>query len=115
MDQSKHVKCWTCYGDGVVSGHRGPESCPDCAGAGTLASPLVLTERRLRELERSYDERGDAASRDVSWLIAEVRRSQHALVQILAASQDADENDALAKRIKYLANDVLRVYAPTRA
>jgi hypothetical protein len=75
-----------------------------------LPSPLVLTEWRLRELERAYGERGQAGQ-DVSWLIAEVRRAHHVLVQILAASQDADENDAIASKIRFLANEVLRVYA----
>jgi hypothetical protein len=85
-------------------------TCPDCAGLGLLPSLLVLTESRLRELERAYDKRGGQAQQDVSWLVAEVRRTHQALVQILAASQDADDADAIAIKIKFIANDVLRVY-----
>jgi hypothetical protein len=44
------------------------------------------------------------------WLVAEVRRAHHALLQILAASQDGDEDDPILTRIKFLANDVLSVY-----
>jgi hypothetical protein len=69
----------------------------------------VLTEWRLRELERAYGERGQA-SQDVGWLISEVRKAHHVLVQILAAGQDADESDATARRIRFLANAVLQVY-----
>jgi hypothetical protein len=43
-------------------------------------------------------------------LVSEVRRAHHALLQILASSQDGDEDDASLKRIKFLANDVLSVY-----
>ncbi len=51
----------------------------------------------------------------MSWLVTEVRRAHHALLQILAASQDADEGDAMATKIKFIANDVLRVYPPKPA
>jgi hypothetical protein len=104
------MKCWTCYGEGVTTSEHGPRNCPDCGGLGMLPSPLVLTEWRLRELERAYGEHGQTGQ-DVSWLIAEVRRAHHVLVQILAASQDADDDDAIASKIRFLANEVLRVYA----
>ena len=112
MSQSKHVKCWTCYGEGVVSGARGPEACGDCGGEGVLPSALVLTEWRLRELERGYERLGGDAARDVGWLVSEVRLAHQALTQILAASQDADANDPLLTRIKFIANDVLHLYPP---
>ena len=49
-------------------------------------------------------------SQDVHWLVAEVRRAHHALMQIMAASQDADDSEATATKIKFIANDVLGVY-----
>ena len=106
-------KCVTCYGEGTVGSDRGPARCPDCSGLGTLPSQTVLTERRLRELERICTHPGVDLSRDVEWLVTEVRRSQHALLQILAASQDADPDDTRAAQIRGLANDVLCVYAPS--
>jgi hypothetical protein len=110
--ESARAECLTCYGQGVTSSERGPAACPDCGGLGQLPSPLVLTEWRLRALERSYEKQGGQAGQDITWLVSEVRRAHHALVQILAASQDADDTNATATKIKFLANDVLRVYPP---
>jgi hypothetical protein len=57
-----------------------------------------------------YGAHSGAARQDVSWLVGEVRRAHHALIQILAASQDAEETDATATQIKFIANNVLGVY-----
>jgi hypothetical protein len=108
-NRRESLKCWTCY---VTTGDHGPRNCPDCGGLGQLPSPLVLTEWRLRELERSYSG-GGQAGQDVGWLISEVRKAHHALVQILAAGQEADDGDAIATRIRFLANEVLQVYPTT--
>jgi len=104
-------KCATCFGEGALFRDLGPETCPDCCGLGELPSASVLRERRLRELEHLYARRTED-SRDVRWLIAEVRRSQHALLQILAASQEVGGADAIAQKIRFLANDVLGLYRP---
>ena len=101
-------KCATCYGEGEVASEYGPQSCADCGGLGSLPSATVLTERRLRELERIHD--AGEVGEDVRWLIAEVRRSQHAMIQILAASQDAPQEDPICKKIRFLSNQVLGVY-----
>ena len=103
-------KCVTCYGEGMVGGDNGPERCDDCLGLGLLPSHTVLTERRLRTLERTYEPRQGELARDVHWLVSEVRRSHHALVKILAASQEADEGDTHSAQIRFLANEVLGVY-----
>ena len=112
MTESAAQKCATCYGEGTASSDL--SACPDCAGLGTLPSGLVLTEWRLRELDRVYAERGGEAGQDVAWLISEVRRAHHSLLQILAVSQDANETDVMtaaeARKIKFLANDVLGMY-----
>ncbi|HEX2677993.1 MAG TPA: hypothetical protein VHM19_15170 [Polyangiales bacterium] len=110
MTDTAKQTCATCYGEGTASDLS---PCPDCAGMGTLPSGLVLTEWRLRELERLYSQRGGEAGQDVGWLVREVRRAHHVLLQILAASQDADEGDAIAAKIKFLANDVLGMYPVT--
>lgn len=104
-------KCGTCYGEGVVYvGVRGPDDCPDCMGLGTLPSSSVLTERRLRDLERVYAKRGGEVEQDICWLVGEVRRAHHVLLQVLAAAQDADEGDATAAKLRFLANQVLGYY-----
>jgi hypothetical protein len=111
MADNRNLACATCYGEGTVTTEQGPSTCPDCAGLGQLPSPLVLTESRLRELERLYGKLGGETAQDVQWLVSEVRRAHHALVQILAASHDtADDADPIASKIKFLANDVLGVY-----
>jgi hypothetical protein len=110
MADSSMETCATCYGEGTSSSDLAP--CQDCAGLGKLPGALVRTEWRLRQLEADYDAQGGQSGQDVKWLAAEVRRAHHALLQILAASQDADESDALTTKIRFLANDVLRVYPP---
>ena len=63
-----------------------------------------------------YTAEGGRVSADVQWLVDEVRRSRHALVQILAAGADADSagdgHRALSKKMCFLANDVLDLYQP---
>ena len=104
-------KCSTCFGEGTLFGEMGPRPCPDCCGLGALPSASVLRERRLRELEARYSGHQEGG-RDMRWLILEARRSQQALLQILAASQEAPGTDEIAKKIRFIANDVLDLYRP---
>lgn len=113
MGESRSEVCGTCHGEGVTGSEQGPLPCLDCAGTGQLPSGLVRTEWRLRELERIHAATPGEAGQDVRWLIHEVRRAHHALLQILAVSADA-EAQPLLTRIKFLANGVLDVYPPTR-
>jgi len=102
-------QCTTCQGEGVTASEQGPLTCTDCAGLGQLPSGLVRTEWRLRELERIYDGKSGEQGQDFHWLVSQLRRSHLALLQILAASQDG-EDDPTSARIRFLANDVLSVY-----
>ena len=103
-------QCTTCQGEGVTASEQGPLPCIDCAGVGQLPSGLVRTEWRLRELERIYANQSGELAQDFRWLVTQLRRSHHALLQILAASQDVDDDNPSATRIRFLANDVLSVY-----
>jgi len=114
MGESRSEVCSTCHGEGVTGSEQGPLPCADCAGTGHLPSGLVRTEWRLRELERIHGATAGEAGQDLRWLIHEVRRSHHALLQILAASADLADSEPALTRIKFLANDVLDVYAPSR-
>ena len=105
--------CRSCHGEGTVFRDYGPEPCASCLGTGQLPSASVLTEQRIREIEKSCEGRDLEAALHVRWLAAEVRRAHHALLQILAASQDLDPADAIGKKIRFLANDVLAVYPAT--
>jgi DnaJ-class molecular chaperone len=111
---SNSETCGTCQGEGVTGSEAGPLTCLDCAGTGKLPSGLVRTEWRLRELERIHAAASGEAGQDIQWLIHQVRRSHHALLQILAASADLDEAHPTLRRIKFLANDVLDVYSPVK-
>ncbi|HEX3138776.1 MAG TPA: hypothetical protein VHQ87_01905 [Rhizobacter sp.] len=102
-------RCASCYGTGEIGTENGPRICPDCAGLGRLPSGVVLTERRLRELERIHSDAGELHN-DIHWLVAEVRRARHSLLQILAASQDLPEEDAIGVKIRFLSNEVLGFY-----
>jgi hypothetical protein len=110
MKQDQPDRCASCYGEGVISGIAGPQPCPDCGGVGALPSSNTLAERRLRDLETEYARRGGQIESDMRWLVDEVRRGRHALIQILAAAQDADSEDALASRVRFLANAAIGLY-----
>lgn len=110
MGDDSSQSCVTCHGTGEIGSEHGPESCQDCAGLGSLPSATVLTERRLRELERIHGDKGELG-RDVRWLVAEVRRAEHALLQILAASQELPSGDPIGTKIRFLSNEVLGMYA----
>ena len=114
MSQANAEVCGTCHGEGVTGSESGPLTCIDCAGIGRLPSGLVRTEWRLRELEKIYAATSGEPGQDLRWLVGEVRRAHHALLQILAASVDLDDADPTLSRIKFLANDVLSMY-PVKA
>ncbi len=113
MNSADVEKCRTCQGLGEVPSTIGPAQCPDCLGLGKLPSGTVLAERRLRELEQRYATGHEDHVPDIRWLVAEVRRAHHALVQVLAAGQELGPDDPIGRKIAFLANDVLGVYRPT--
>lgn len=124
MPETSSEQCNTCYGEGSTPSEHGSLTCVDCGGVGRLPSGLVRTEWRLRELERIYAAANSgngahdsaAAEQDVRWLVSEVRRAHHALLQILAASDDTDlVADPALTRIKFITNEILSVYPLTRA
>lgn len=107
MSSSPDV-CLTCYGRGETATEHGPVVCPDCLGNGR---PQAV-EWRLRELERLYRDAGGETQADVIWLVHEVRAARDALVRILARCDDADEGDAIAREVKFVANEALGLYTP---
>lgn len=86
------------------------EDCGDCHGTGQLASAASVVEERLRRIEGSASRVDGELQEDLRWLIFEARKGRSALIQILAAAQDLDDNDALAKRIRFAANEALGLY-----
>ncbi len=104
--------CLTCHGRGETATEQGPMMCPDCFGEGRPPAGSARLEWRLRELERQYRDLGGEAATDVLWLVHELRVARDALVRILARCDDADESDAIAREVKYVANETLGLYEP---
>lgn len=111
----KSNACLTCYGEGEVSGDYGSTACPDCGGAGILPPQNVLADWRISAIEKHYHGQPTQAAQDINWLAFELRRTRHALMQVLALAQDAAQDSAVAHRIQFLANDALCVYRPEAA
>lgn len=107
--------CITCFGTGEVGGDRGVEDCRDCHGTGRLGSGAVIAEERLRKIEAAAERLDGELQGDLRWLVFEVRKSRSALVQVLAAGQELDDDEALVKRIRFVANDALGLYETTPA
>jgi hypothetical protein len=105
--------CLTCYGRGETASEHGPTVCPDCFGEGKPPARGTRLEWRLRELERVYRDDKTEAGADIVWLVHELRGARDALVRVLARCDDADEDDAVAREVKYLANEALGLYEPT--
>lgn len=104
--------CLTCNGTGESGTELGPEACPDCFGEGRTLARGAKLEWRLRELERSYRGSGRETEADVVWLVNEVRRNRDALLRIFARCQDADDDDAMAREVRFAANEALGLYDP---
>ncbi len=101
--------CKSCQGTGEVGSEFGPASCPDCGGVGYLPSGHVLVEWRARDIERAHAGASGGTGGDVRWLLSELRRSRDALTEISALAQELDEGP-ISARIRYAANQVLRLY-----
>jgi hypothetical protein len=110
VNQITQETCLTCLGGGEVSSERGISGCPDCDGTGKVGDVYLRTEHQLREIEaRSARLSGEAAA-DVIWLVGELRRSRQALLKALTAAQDGNDGDDLIARIRFEANEALKIY-----
>ncbi|HWP06488.1 MAG TPA: hypothetical protein VNN72_12130 [Polyangiaceae bacterium] len=106
---TEHEQCKSCHGTGEIGSDGGPARCPDCGGAGYLPSAHVLVEWRARDIERAHAGAGGGTGGDVRWLLAELRRSRDALMEISALAQELDEGP-ISARIRFAANTALRLY-----
>ena len=103
-------QCQSCLGTGEIGSEFGPGSCPDCGGAGFLPSPHALVEWRARDIELGYGTGTHSAARDIRWLLAELRRTRAALTEINALANELDDDGGIATRIRFTANQALRLY-----
>ncbi len=110
MEQITQETCLTCLGAGETSSERGPARCPDCDGTGKVGDVYLRTEHQLREIEMRASRLSGEAAADVAWLVGQLRASRAALLKVLTAAQDGSENDDLNKRIRFEANEALKIY-----
>jgi len=102
--------CKSCSGAGEIGTDNGPATCPDCFGEGRQLDSLERTEWRLRDIEGGHVGGEHGCEADVRWLAFELRRAREALVRIVSRSQDADEDDQLARDVRHVAMDALALY-----
>lgn len=104
-------KCASCMGSGEMPSDYGSVDCPDCGGAGYLPSHHVLVEWRARDIERSLGRRDPSDAADLAFTLAELGRARAALLEIVALAHDVDDDDAIGRRIRFVANRALGLYA----
>lgn len=102
-------RCMSCLGTGEVGTEVGPVDCPDCGGAGVLPHPNVAVEWRVRDIERAHAARNDAITKDMRWLVAELRRARTALTEIVSLADEMGDNE-LGRRLRFSANRALELY-----
>jgi hypothetical protein len=103
--------CTTCLGSGELPTDFGPRDCPDCGGAGTLPSKSTLIDWRARDIERAHTlANGSPVASDVAWLVAELRSARGALNEIIALAHDIEDENEIARRIRFVANRALGTY-----
>lgn len=110
VNQITQETCLTCLGAGEVSSERGIAGCPDCDGTGKVGDVYLRTEHQLREVEFRATRLSGEAAADVVWLVGELRRSRQALLKVLTAAQDGNDSDDLNVRIRFEANEALKIY-----
>ena len=104
--------CSSCLGTGETPTDYGSVDCPDCGGAGTLPSRSVLIDWRARDLERAIARGQPVEASDMAWLVTELRRARGSLTAIVSLAHDVGdgEGDAIASRIRFVANRALGLY-----
>jgi hypothetical protein len=102
--------CVTCAGSGEFPTDSGPVDCPDCGGTGTLPARATLVDWRARDIDRAVSAGRELRPDDARWLVSELRAARGALTEIIALAHDAHDPDAIAQRIRFVANRALGLY-----
>ena|SRR6185295_2053672 len=109
MSAGAGQKCETCYGEGRIPTDAGPVVCPDCGGAGMLATPTTLVEWRMRAIDEAHRARTDETAQALRWLVFELRRARDALTEVVALADDLEDSPERT-RIRFVANGALHLY-----
>jgi hypothetical protein len=75
-----------------------------------LPTKSVLVEWRMRDIERALQTQRAPQVEDARWLAAELRAARTALTEIIALAHDADVDESIGIRIRFLANRALGLY-----
>jgi hypothetical protein len=75
----------------------------------------VLVDWRARDIEQALARGHSAGASDVLFLLAELHNARAALTEIIALAHDAQDPDAIAQRIRFVANRALGLYAASDA
>lgn len=110
METKSASDCLTCYGKGEIVDDFGPSRCPDCGGGGQQLDGNTQTEWRLRDIEGGHVGTAHGCEADVRWLAFELRRAREALLRIVTRSQDASDDDQLARDVRNYAIEALALY-----
>jgi hypothetical protein len=103
-------RCETCNGSGEYPTESGPIDCPDCGGAGNLPAKKSMIESRVNDIDRAYAGARNSVATDVRWLTTELRNARTALNEIVALAHDISDDNAIALRIRFIANRALGLY-----
>ncbi len=107
--------CSSCFASGEVPTDYGAVDCPDCGGAGFLPSRHVLVDWRVRDFEQAVSRGDGLGPSDLKWMLTELRQARAALMEIIALAHDIDDGDAIAQRIRFVANKALGLYEVSAA
>ena len=69
-----------------------------------------MVEWRASDIERAYAGSREAVSSDVRWLLTELRTARSALNEIIALAHDVSDENAIALKIRFVANRALGLY-----
>jgi hypothetical protein len=110
MNEIAEDTCLTCLGAGEVSSERGVARCDDCDGSGKIGSVFRRNEQRIRQVEAHLSRLSGQAALDSQWLILELRRCRGALVKIMTAAQDTEQESDAFSQVRFFANEALGMY-----
>jgi hypothetical protein len=113
-DVEPSEKCGTCEGAGEVGTDYGVVDCPDCGGSGELPPEGVLVEWRLADIDRRVSSGKNVDVNDVPWLLSELRKARSALKEVVGLAHDAEDEQRIDQKIRFVANKALGLYRHQR-
>ena len=79
-----------------------------------MPAKKALVEARMADIEKAYAGARNAVATDVRWMLTELRGARSALKEIVALAHDVRDEDAIALKIRVIANGTLGFSSSTR-